>query len=261
MTSREAFLLLGLEETADKKAVKRAYAQKVKTCHPEEDPEGWKRLHDAYESALGRTRGEDEQRAVQDRTAQEESVPEPAGKRGADDGSFVSAKLSDSDEISIEQISQYARELRDERESDMRELELRCKAVEELQYLFNHYDVSRRKVRTVPWENFFTKKKYASVFVRDSFLSMLGEMFDNRFIARGWRDYFAQVIRRIEEMRMDAGIVAEESGEGDAVGKLQRQLDAAYGRYTEEKQEEREKWERLTAVVCILVYTMTRCSV
>lgn len=259
MTHREAFLLLGLEETADKKAVKRAYAQKVKICHPEEDPEGWKRLHDAYETALGWMGETDAQRMARSRMIKEESSQEPAGRRESDDGRSAFSEPSDSDDISIEQISQYARELREERESDMRELELRCKAVEELQYLFNHYDVSRRKVRTVPWENFFTKKKYASVFVRDSFLSMLGEMFDNRFIARGWRDYFTQVICRIEEMRMDVGIVTEESEE-DAVGRLQRQLDAAYGRYTEEKQEEREKWERLTAVVCILVYTMTRCS-
>jgi len=255
MTRREAFLLLELEEGADKKAVRRAYAQKVKTCHPEENPEGWKRLHDAYETALAWTRGADAQWA-----AQEESVPESVGKRGAEDGYFVFAEPPDSDAVNIEQISQYARELREERETNMQELELRCKAVEELQYLFNHFDVNRRKVRTVPWEEFFTKKKYASVFVRDSFLSMLGEMFDNRSVAGGWRDYFALVIQRIDEMRMDAGIVTEEPGEVDAVKKLRRQLDAAYGRYADEKEEEREQWKRLAAMVCVLVYAMTRCS-
>ena len=32
---------LGLEPTKDVSAIKRAYAEKAKTCHPEEDPEGF----------------------------------------------------------------------------------------------------------------------------------------------------------------------------------------------------------------------------
>ena len=32
-------------------AVKRAYAQRLKTTHPEDDPEGFQRLHSAYQEA------------------------------------------------------------------------------------------------------------------------------------------------------------------------------------------------------------------
>ncbi len=43
--------ILGLDETADLRAIKRAYATKLKTNKPDEDPEGFKALHAAYKSA------------------------------------------------------------------------------------------------------------------------------------------------------------------------------------------------------------------
>ena len=43
---------LGLEPTKDVSAIKRAYAEKAKTCHPEEDPEGFLQLRQAYQAAL-----------------------------------------------------------------------------------------------------------------------------------------------------------------------------------------------------------------
>lgn len=42
---------LGLPGPADLAAVRRAYAGRLKTTHPEEDPEGFQRLHEAYQEA------------------------------------------------------------------------------------------------------------------------------------------------------------------------------------------------------------------
>lgn len=44
--------VLELEPTRDISAIKRAYAQKTKACHPEENPEGFLELRKAYEAAL-----------------------------------------------------------------------------------------------------------------------------------------------------------------------------------------------------------------
>jgi len=49
---KDIWKMLGIEPTNDTKAVRRAYAAKVRECHPEDDPEGWQELHNAYESAL-----------------------------------------------------------------------------------------------------------------------------------------------------------------------------------------------------------------
>ena len=52
---------LGIEPTKDVSAIKRAYGSKAKTCHPEEDPEGFLRLRRAYEAALAYAEGEPEE--------------------------------------------------------------------------------------------------------------------------------------------------------------------------------------------------------
>lgn len=48
----DVFRTLEIAPTSDKKAIKKAYAGLVRRYHPEEYPEEWKRIHDAYERAL-----------------------------------------------------------------------------------------------------------------------------------------------------------------------------------------------------------------
>ena len=43
---------LGIEPTTDKKAIRKAYAAKTKVIHPEDAPEEFRRLHEAYQAAL-----------------------------------------------------------------------------------------------------------------------------------------------------------------------------------------------------------------
>lgn len=43
---------LGLDADADERAVKRAYAARLKTVRPETDPEGFQKLNEAYQAAL-----------------------------------------------------------------------------------------------------------------------------------------------------------------------------------------------------------------
>ena len=49
---RGAFDTLGIKVTKDKKAIKKAYSALVKQYHPEEHPEEWSRIHDAFQEAM-----------------------------------------------------------------------------------------------------------------------------------------------------------------------------------------------------------------
>ena len=81
---------LGLDGPASLKEVRQAYAKRLKETHPEEDSEGFQRLHEAYQAARqaarghspGRPRGELEEDASRDTTLDfsslEEEAPKPA---------------------------------------------------------------------------------------------------------------------------------------------------------------------------------------
>ncbi len=67
--------ILGLEPTRDISTIKRAYAQKARICHPEEDPEGFMELREAYQAALDWAEGRDvppEEALAEDEPAGEE---------------------------------------------------------------------------------------------------------------------------------------------------------------------------------------------
>ncbi|MEE7545950.1 hypothetical protein HF319_01820 [Xanthomonas sp. Kuri4-1] len=51
-----ALAALGLAEDADERAVKRAYAARLKVTRPDDDPAGFQQLHETYQAALGWSR-------------------------------------------------------------------------------------------------------------------------------------------------------------------------------------------------------------
>ena len=50
------FSVLGLEETADDEAVRAAYLTALRTSPPDRDPEGFRRIRDAYEALRDKER-------------------------------------------------------------------------------------------------------------------------------------------------------------------------------------------------------------
>lgn len=59
METREIFLVLGIEPTKEEELIKQAYRQKLVSVNPEDDPEGFKRLRQAYEEACRYARTQD----------------------------------------------------------------------------------------------------------------------------------------------------------------------------------------------------------
>lgn len=71
---------LKIESTTDLKAIKKAYAEQVRTCHQEDEPERWQQLHAAFKAAshYARRYGENNPRPViaVERDAGQKSVQE-----------------------------------------------------------------------------------------------------------------------------------------------------------------------------------------
>ena len=44
--------ILGIMPTSDKKTIRAAYSEQSKKYHPEEEPEAFQKLHEAYEAAI-----------------------------------------------------------------------------------------------------------------------------------------------------------------------------------------------------------------
>ncbi|MBR3824985.1 MAG: tetratricopeptide repeat protein [Lachnospiraceae bacterium] len=65
MNKTEIFQVLGIEETKDENLIKKAYREKLAVTNPEDNPEGFKRLRNAYEEACNLAQ-EPEQEVVEE---------------------------------------------------------------------------------------------------------------------------------------------------------------------------------------------------
>lgn len=80
--------ILGVEPTNDEREVRRAYARRLKEVHPEDDPDGFKALREAYERALDMARrGWAVPPARKPRTKKGEAAIETSSSDGWADGS------------------------------------------------------------------------------------------------------------------------------------------------------------------------------
>lgn len=81
---RDIWRVLGIEPTDDTKKIRKAYSDKVRECHQEDDPEGWQELHEAYERALKLAGGRD---AAGSGTGRMQQGPEDGRQNGPQGGS------------------------------------------------------------------------------------------------------------------------------------------------------------------------------
>ena len=85
---RDDFEILGIAPTDDVKAIMRAYTVKAKHCHPEDDPLGWQRLHDAYLNAKDYAKGSRKDSGEIITRPNDTKEKEPAGRPGEYDELF-----------------------------------------------------------------------------------------------------------------------------------------------------------------------------
>ncbi len=93
MAVRDGFGALGLPRTASSREVRRAYARLLKATRPDEDPQAFQRLHEAYEHALAMATWRERQAAA---TAEGDApADEEAGAGDAGEPSSASPSAQD----------------------------------------------------------------------------------------------------------------------------------------------------------------------
>ena len=113
---------LGLSGPADLRSIRRAYAQRLKTAHPEEDPEGFQRLHAAYQAARRSARNS--------RRPEASPVPEaPAPAQDFEAPAVEEEPLEEEPGFDYEAL--FAEGDRERREAQRRRAEERLKAAQE----------------------------------------------------------------------------------------------------------------------------------
>lgn len=75
--------ILGIPPQTDLAAIRAAYAEKTRACHPEEDPEGFAALHEAYRAAMAQARQWRSRPAEAESAEPEPDLPAPAEEQSS----------------------------------------------------------------------------------------------------------------------------------------------------------------------------------
>ena len=70
MEKTEIFSVLGITETEEEREIKAAYRERLAVTNPEDNPEGFKRLRQAYEEALALLKAPQDEEQKQEDTSE-----------------------------------------------------------------------------------------------------------------------------------------------------------------------------------------------
>lgn len=227
MTS--VFQILEIEPTNDKRAIKRAYAKLVKQYHPEEYPEKWKQIHDAYMAALEMSEYslskdltadmQSESALLEEITAGLHTMPE---QKEPEDIQEAVQEVSVSDEITAlwGEISQLSADQQKQDEEQRRQV---------LQKLISRFQkmAKKRHYDKKEWENFFYQPDILPLISRKEFLYQLGNQLADQEIDDELYTLLKDQLRIIRRYRADRKMRALENGGPEPVKYAESKIEAA----------------------------------
>lgn len=261
--NQNVFRILEIEPTDDKKAIKKAYAKLVKQYHPEEYPEKWKDIHEAYETALKlaeRTafssntihnhteyvKTEQNLPILQTETEKKPPVPEmkteniqPAihtKKESISSSSLTKATITkyehmqnqdgeDFEKADIDDLFEHIEQLSAEQKKQKEELQKQV-----TQKVMSQFKVlaKKRRCNREEWEKFFNQSDILPVISTREFLYQLGECFAKRKIDDGMYQLLKGQLQLIEEYHMYKNIVFKDIAFFNPLEYAESKIDAAY---------------------------------
>ena len=200
--SHNAYDILGIDWNADTRTIKKAYARLVKQYHPEENPEGWKRIHDAYELAMKNASGKkqyEQYAGISEETHDQTQIPHmsvpqtpnipietsgdplvPNMPMGAQEKEILLHSLPKSQEDELEAVFGNVEKVIRERQDEQEKIAIE-KIERELQTI--RQMTKKRRLRVVDeWNRFFSRRNLLPIISRSEFLTEMGDCLASKTI-------------------------------------------------------------------------------
>lgn len=233
-----AFKILGIEPTRDKKAIKKAYAALVKQYHPEEDMQKWQEIHEAYQSALKWAEG----RNYLTRTAsvpvqiQEEEAQEILQQQISKSAKGANILLNEEEAQEEEELNDLFDDLEvlsaasktEKAEQEKRELDKALAALDQM--------VRFHKLGYEDWRELFSREEYQQAIRQSDFLYRWSEILEKIAIDRRLYQLMAGQLKSIVQYQVSNEQTMETVGLIGPVELTGVRIKAAYARYREKRQ-------------------------
>ena len=277
--------ILGIDRGADKKTIKRAYAELVKRYHPEEQPEEWKRIHDAYEQAMEQVSAKKQKVSVlvpQEAAEQEKDLTNqvnaseekevlhtPTGTPEQKEAPNVPVGMPEQKQAPNAPIGTPAPKIRQEVPEteaedifgDVDEIAGRQREQEE-SAAKEKLESAIREMRQLIWDNKFQKKEWKKFFEREDllpvisqkkFLRELGDCFELKQIDLDLYSYLNEQLEAIAEYIKEYNTDLTRSRDLAAVKYAKTKVRLAYKRYAKMREERKEKLRGKWAIVMFII--------
>lgn len=225
----DIYQVLGISPTRDKKIIRKAYAGLIRKYHPEEHPEKWKEIHDAYTMAMQRA-DEDQPLHEEQKLHREEQKPQqqeqkPQGKnaevRRKSENRKGETKQPEEDLFgNLEELSETAK--KEQQEERQRQLKA---AIEQLNTL-----CEPKKLQFLQWQEFFGKEEYQWAVRQGEFLYELANRLRGHVMGRRLYRFLIDQIQTIENYNRSVNEIPKKQGAYDAYRMVRMELETGYRR-------------------------------
>lgn len=260
--SNNPYDILGIDRGADKKAIKRAYAELVKRYHPEEQPEEWKRIHDAYEQAMEQVSAKKQKVSVlvpQEAAEQEKDLtntvkvlePKEAPNTPTETPEVqaqpqmqsLSAEQQDKLEDIFGDVEKVVHEqLEEQQKSDQKKIDRELQTIRQL---------TKKKRLRFPdeWMDFFSRRNLLPIISQRDFLMGMGDCLTSKMIDDEVYVYLRAQIERIADyLKRNNVNLTEPDSEMDAVRYVRDRLEKGNKVF--------KRRRKSVIIICIIVFVV-----
>ena len=240
----DIYQVLGISPTRDKKIIRKAYAGLIRKYHPEEHPEKWKEIHDAYTMAMQRADEEEvpavsiskpkneEQRPQREeqKPQHEEQTPQQQEQNPQEKNAEVRRKSENrkgetkqpEEDLfgNLEKLTETAK--KEQQEERQRQLKT---AIEQLNTL-----CEPKKLQFLQWQEFFGKEEYQWAVRQGEFLYELANRLRGHVMGRRLYRFLLDQIQTIENYNRSVNEIPKKQGAYDAYRMVRMELETGYRR-------------------------------